>query len=257
MTASYRNTDHYDMRLIKEHEDGVRESRLWGSGRPPGRKASFDLTYDLVDGYPRSDRGKAIFPLRLDERAGRYFAMHGELVFDSTNLEALKKHMKVVAEAEQALSWERYIELTYTATVEGEGTRVRDYNAELDLGDKRPKGVIVRGLRLGWRVVEYSSIFTPPGNQPARKHRTISRKGTPSKGTPSNHHEVVGVELPKGLIPYSETRVAFLQSMCLALTDLDAKIVELFRGSAEAVAARIDGAPALLALPAPKAKAKP
>jgi hypothetical protein len=42
------NTDRYNMSLLKTHDNGVRESKPWGHGRLPGRKASFDLTYTAL-----------------------------------------------------------------------------------------------------------------------------------------------------------------------------------------------------------------
>lgn len=185
----------------------------------------------IRDGYRTKN---ATYTLRLDAKSGQFMVEHGDMLYVARTREALQAKMDEVSRITLALEWTRYISISYSAVTKHAARWSRN---ELGVADRRGKKTRIRGLSLSWEVVEYTGEFQIPGQKPCRMKRAIDEAGLPS----SEELETVDC-LPDGLVAYSPERMAVLSSVLDVFTAIDARMIELLRGSSARVAAQIDAA---------------
>jgi hypothetical protein len=190
------------------------------------------------------------FVLRLNQHAGEFIAEHGDTWYVSKSRDALEAKMNEVARVTLDLKWTRYLHVSYEATAPSRSGWHRG-TTTLEIDERR--GTVVHGISLTWNVVEYSDAIQLPG----RGARFMTRK-VEDDGSPSDEQESVD-RLPTGLVPHTKEREAVLLRLRAAIAAVDARMVELFRGSPGHVelmldSVRSDGALLLEAPAKPKKK---
>lgn len=217
------------------------------AGRRPPRKIGV-MTCDT--GIKTGYRNATVdFVLRLDHD-GTFIAEHGDVWYCSSSREALKAKMNQVAKVTLDIEWTRYLLIRYEATVRSD--KWGGY-IHLNLDAKRDKKTAILGMTLTWEIVEYSDAVELPGQGTRYMKRAVS------DGEPSGS-QTTEKELPDGLVPYSKEREGVLLKLREALSQVDAKMVELFRGEPSEIGERIDALDAsgarLLEEPKPAGKSR-
>lgn len=186
------------------------------------------------------------FVLRLNQHAGEFIAEHGDTWYVSKSRDALQKKMNEVARVTLDLKWTRYLRVSYEATTPSRSSWHRG-TSTLELDERRGKDTVVHGISLTWSVVEYSDAIQLPG----RGARFMKRE-VEDDGSPSDEQESVD-RLPTGLVPHTKEREAVLLRLRAAIAAVDARMVELFRGSPGHVELMLDsvGSDGALLLEAP------
>lgn len=218
-------------------------------GRVPRKIGEVICKVGFKSGYREET---ARFVLRLDEKAGDFIAEHGDFWYVSKSREALQTKMEEVARFTQALEWTRYIKIEYEATVPcSDSWRSYGSTTELGVDDKRTKEQPIFGISLKWEIVEYSQAIRLPGDDGERyMTRDVNKDGEASSEQESK------TSLPAGLVIHTKEREELLQSIRAAFSALDKKMIDLFGGSPEQVAKRLDTANGQFLLAAPKGKKK-
>lgn len=200
-------------------------------GRPPKKIGTIVVKTGITNGY-RDET--ATFTLRLD--GSDFIAEHGDVWYVSKSRDALKLKMEEVAKVALDLKWTRYIALEYEAFTTHERGSWSYSDRELSVGERRKKADKIHGLRLKWGIVEYSNAIRLPGDDDQERHmkRDVGETGTPDE------KQTTVTKLPDGLVPHTPAREALLRQIIEALTKLDAKLVEMFRGSPDDVGRAID-----------------
>lgn len=200
-------------------------------GRQPRKIGEIVVDTGIKGGYRNET---ASFILRLDVTKGEFIAEHGDDLYVATTREALVAKMEQVGRAVLDLEWTRYLVINYKA-ITTESRTWRNGHPEIDLDEARKKRSI-HGMKLTWEIVEFSNPFTVPGADERYMKRDVD-----AKGKPSETQETVN-SLPDHCVVYTKDREALLHSITEAFTSIDAKMVELFKGDLDAVAARLDAA---------------
>lgn len=176
---------------------------------------------------------KATFVLRLDSATGEFIAEHGDTLYVSLTREALQAKMNEVAKAVAAIEWTRYLVIEYVATASPQDSwRSRD--EELSPRERRKKGTTIYGVRLTWEIKDFSGEIAIPGQDAVHMVRNVDDKGKPSDA------QTTVDSVPANAIVFTEGRLALLKAIADTFTKIDAKLVDLFRGDAESVAAQMD-----------------
>lgn len=186
--------------------------------------------------------------LRLD--GADFIAEHGDVWYRSKSREALEAKMREVAKVAVDVQWTRYIEIDYTAEADPDGSSWRSYSDTLRLDDsrgtkKKPRSIF--GFSLKWKLVDYSQALRLPGDDKER----FMKRDVDEDGRPSTEQETTP-KLPRGLVPHTPEREAFLRSVYDAISAIDGKLVELLRGDPDEVAAKLDARSGTPLLPAGK-----
>lgn len=177
----------------------------------------------------------ARFVLRLNSSTGEFIVEHGDQEYVSKYRDALKAKMDQVAKITLDLKWKRYLLIKYKATVKSDRQWVGG-EMNIDLSDQRKKERPVLGINLDWMVVEYSDAIELPGQGQRFMKRDVDVDGKASSTQETVH------ELPDRLVEYTKERKDVLLRLRAALGDVDARMVELFRGDPERVALMLDSA---------------
>jgi hypothetical protein len=220
--------------------------------------------------------------LRFDIKDGTFWSQYEGVWYHAETKAALSEQIKDVATKALSIEWKRYIQISYEARswpIEDVKSRRPACNGqfkELDLHDrsKAPKlskfdrddaEYVVCGLELHWSICEISEPYPLPedSKKMVRAKREVgvwhygTEKGQEHIGEPREWDDA---ELPAGTLLWTPDREAVLAEVVAALGKLDARLVELFAGDAETLAARIDGATTdpgrLLTSPAETSKTK-
>jgi hypothetical protein len=214
-------------------------------GRAPKKIGAIVCETGMSSGY-RSQR--VSFVLRLD--GADFIAEHGDVWYVSKSREALTAKMDEVARVAVDVRFARYIELDYSAQAKPVDSWRSSWREEdLDINESRKRGKArreIHGIKLQWKLVEYSNAFTLPGDDHEER---FMKRDVDEKGHAEESSQTTVTKLPPGLIHYTKAREDLLRSIIEALGEIDAKLVELFRGAPEEVAARLDakaGAPLLI-----------
>jgi hypothetical protein len=217
----------------------ITTKELHSYDRPFGRKAG-DLKISFeVDGTHH----QATFPLRVDVDKGRFIAIDGDVQYIGETKAELVEHMKKIAASKVALTWTRYIEISYQVGVL-KGPHRRSHSG---LGPDDEREGPVSSISLDFDVVEYSNKFETPGRAPGIARRKIDDDGKP-------YDEERHWTVPEDVIPFSQERLDALRHIQAAMTAIDDRMRALFAGKAKTIAARLDTITNLqLALPAPEA----
>lgn len=222
---------------LKAKLDMVETRPKLSHGRAPRKIGTMVCDSGIKTGYRNAE---VSFVLRLDGD-GTFIAEHGDVWYCSKSRDALKAKMDQVAKVTLDLRWTRYLLVEYKATVPYDGSWRSD--TIIDIDATRKKDTVVFGIELRWEVVEYSDAIELPGQGARYMKRDVGEDGEPEDA-----QETVA-ELPDGLVPYTKEREEMLLRLRAALTQVDARMVELFRGSPKQVATQLDqagGAPLLL-----------
>lgn len=212
-------------------------------GRAPRKIGVLTCSTGIKTGHRTAEM---TFTLRLDGD-GTFIAEHGDVWYCSFSRAALKAKMDQVALVTIDLKWTRYLLVRYETLVTSDrwgGT------SHLNLGDRRDKKAAVLGMTLQWEIVEYSDAIDLPGQGQRFMKREVDDDGKPSSS------QTTEAKLPDGIVPYTKEREEMLKQLRAALTDVDAKMTELFRGVPDHVGRRLDllktsGSTLLLAAPKP------
>lgn len=201
-----------------------------GYGRPPKKIGAIVAKTGITNGYREET---ASFVLRLD--GSTFIAEHGDVWYESKSREALQAKMEQVAKVALDLKWTRYIALDYEAFADREPGQWGYGDRELAVSEARKKSKIM-GLKLKWEIVEYSNAIQLPGDDEEQRYmkREIDEHGDPEP------KQTTVTKLPDGLVPHTPEREALLKQIIQAITSLDAKLVEMFRGDPEDVAKQLD-----------------
>lgn len=217
-------------------------------GRAPRKIGEMICDTGIKTGY-RNETAK--FVLRLDEKPGNFIAEHGDVWYVSKSRDALQAKMEQVARVTYDLKWTRYLKVKYKVEVPYRTSwSSSGSTTHLDVSEKRDKRPIL-GIELTWEVVEFSDGIRLPGDEDDRyMTRDVDEDGHSSKQQESVH------ELPPGLVVYTKEREQLLKNIREAFSNLDKKMVELFGGTPEEVAKRLDSAGGQFLLAAPKKEKK-
>lgn len=216
----------------------ITTKELHSYDRPLGRKAGdLDVNFE-VDGTHH----RATFPFRVDVDKGQFIVVDGDVQYIGENKAELVDHMKRIAAGKIALTWTRYIEISYQVGIV-EGPHRRSHSG---LGPDDDRNGPIASISLDFEVVEYSNKFETPGRAPGIARRKISDDG-------KTYDEERQWEVPKDVIPFSQARLDALRHIQAAMTAIDDRMRALFAGKAKTVAARLDTITnQQLALPAPE-----
>jgi hypothetical protein len=104
---------------------------------------------------------------------------------------------------------------------------------------------VIAGIELAWEIVEYTRPWQRPENgKIVRSKRDVDSRedddghSTDYLGDPVEQDDD---ELPTGAVLWTKEREQLLHDILGMLGDLDRRMVELFRGDAEALADKLDG----------------
>lgn len=213
-------------------------------GRRPRKIGEMICDTGIKAGY-RNQTAK--FILRLDEKVGEFIAEHGDFWYVSKSRDALQEKMNQVARVTFDLEWSRYLHIEYKATVQIRSSW-HGGTTDLDVDDKREKDKPILGISLTWEIVEYSNAIRLPGDDDDRyMTREVDEDGEASETQESKNN------LPPGLVIYTKEREQLLKGIRVALGGIDKKMCDLFGGTPDQVAKRLDTAsssyPLLLAAP--------
>lgn len=219
--------------------------------------------------------------LRCDTDTGMFYAEHNGVMHKNEDVKALREEIKQAIVAAADVEWTRYIVIDYEAEL---GERFRDgdysyYGGSVDVAHDRPVEArikqlrdpdydpdydddestkVVCGMKLSWFVCEYSAPLNVGGGRMVRLLRHVNEETMEVKQKIEQQRDD---DLPSTAIPFSEARLAVLREIRDAFAKVDHQLIQLFRGSSEEVAARLELVPTgmqpLAALPMPEMPAPP
>lgn len=198
--------------------------------------------------------------LRFELSSGTFFADWEGKTYEAKSKDALSAQIKVVATKLLSFNWTRYIFIDYEAkgwpledekvgrpTTDGQYTtfELDDVRGKIDRYEK--KLFVVCGIDLHWSLADVSDPYPLPESPGTlvRSCRSVDvwnygeKKGQQHFGEPREWKDAT---LPAGAVPWTPEREALLAKVLRALGRLDARMVELFQGSGDALAKRLDAA---------------
>lgn len=211
-------------------------------------------------------RASLAVPLRLDSQ-GVFHAVHDGKWYEATTQRELHDKVKAAVATAVELVWRRYIVVKYTAEsseIDDTGFRSDRSGERFDLEDDRAKlsgerishgrvsgAGVITGIDLDWEIVEYSDAFAPPEDRTrsVRSKRDVYTLNVSEDGKKPRLEERVHSPteqgddaLPVGCMLWTPAREAFLRQIRDAIGKLDARMVALFNGVGDELAARVDAA---------------
>jgi hypothetical protein len=210
---------------------------LRSGDRPIGRKAgNLDVSFE-VDGTHH----RATFPFRVDTDGGQFIVIDGDVQHIGDTKAELTDHMKKIAASRIALTWTRYLEISYQVTIVEGPHRLSHHG----IGPDDARGGPVTSISLNFEVVEYSNKFEMNG-----RASIVRRKIRDDEKT---YDEERRWEVPEDVIPFSQARLDALRHIQAAMAAIDDRMRALFAGKAKTIAARLDAfTTQQLALPTPE-----
>lgn len=197
--------------------------------------------------------------LRFELSSGTFFADYEGKTYEAKSKDALSDQIKAVATKSLSFEWTRYIFIDYEAT----GWPLEDEKAgrpetsgrytTFKLDDNRgkanydEKSFVVCGIDLHWSLADVSDPYPLPESpgKLVRSCRSVdiwdhsTKRGQERLGDPNEWKDA---KLPVGTVPWTPEREMILAEVLRALGKLDARMVELFRGSGDDLAKRLDAA---------------
>lgn len=256
-------------------KSGARRSGARGDA--PGKKVG-DTGITLQRADPRAGRAYLTIEIRLDVDRGTFHARHDGQWYEAKTKDALIEQIRNAAQRTVDVQWQRYLVVDYEAEarpLEGDSGRPRDHgeyetlSIEEDRSSLAPDPSapswalqsvqrVVTSIGLTWCLCEFSTPYPRvEDGKIVRMRREI--KSHPLRDADrqiqsDEHGEEVATheewtsdpkeqdddQLPVGAVPWSPAREQVLRDVLAALGALDARMAQLFRGDAEAVARRID-----------------
>lgn len=257
--------------------------------RAPGKKVG-TLRVRLERKNSRYDYASIEVELRLDVSAGTFHAQYDGAWHDAPTKDELSAKIRQAAQKTIDVEWSRYLVVDYTARawpLDGDSGRpeasgrnetlsIEDDRAALarepqaDRWGDRYRTHVITSIDLHWAVCEFSTPYALPEDKKktVRMRREIDvQLGDRDDEGSETYREVAGEpieqdddRLPVGAVPWTAEREALLREVLAALGELDARMVELFRGDPDQLSRRLDavvqGGPLrLLEAPAPASTA--
>jgi hypothetical protein len=198
-----------------------------------------------------------VVDLRFDFHTGDFHVEHEGNWYSAKTKEALEAKIKKAVERTIDLVWDRYIVVQYEMTAKplestnapslstGNVFGISDDRDDLIERWRRKKIIkVVAGIELAWDLVDYTRPWIrPESGKSIRCKRTVdyyeddAGKHVERLGDPC---ELDSDELPTGAVLWSKEREQLLHDILKMLAELDRRMVELFRGDAEALAGKLD-----------------
>lgn len=200
--------------------------------------------------------------LRFEMTRGTFHAQYEGNWYEAKTKDELTEQIKAAATKALSIEWKRYIQIDY----EAEGHPLEDaksgrpaisgqyHTFEIDhdrgkfgRGHDENDPFAICGLKLQWTICEISEPYPLPEEprKMVRAKREVSvwgwgaDAGTEKIGEPEEWEDDA---LPPGTLLWTPEREAVLVEILAAMARLDAKLVDLFRGDAAALAGKIDAA---------------
>ena len=200
--------------------------------------------------------------LRFDISTGTFWSQFEGNWYHADTKAGLAEQIKTAATKTLSIEWKRYIQISYEAKAwpiedEKSGRPATDGRFhEFDIEDDRNKfghgsdeddRYAICGIELHWSLCEISEPYALPedAKKIVRAKRDIGvwhfgdDKGKEKIDEPREWDDA---ELPAGTMLWTPEREALLVEVIGALGKLDARLVELFSGDADQLAAKIDTA---------------
>ena len=201
--------------------------------------------------------------LRFEIATGTFHAQYEGNWHAAKTKDDLSEKIKVAATKSLSIEWKRYIQIDYEAKgwpIEDEKGRrpatsgqyhtydLDDDRTKFDRIDRKEgKKHAICAIELHWNICEISEPYHLPEdpNKRVRARRDVDiwgwgpDTGKEKIGEPQEWENDV---LPKGTLPWTPEREAVLAEIVTALGKLDARLLEMFTGDAEALAGKIDAA---------------
>jgi hypothetical protein len=238
--------------------------------KPPGKKVGV-LRVDLQREGARHDQKSVEVELRLSVQSGTFHARYEGQWYEARTKDELADQIRQIASKTADLSWTRYLVVEYTARAypldgdsgrpaggrhrtleldEDRATLAQDTEAEA--WSDRASAHVITSVDLHWRVCELSDPYPLPEDKrkKVRMRREVdSQLADREEEGKETYQEVVGDPseqdddlLPAGAVPWTAEREALLREVLAMLGQLDARMVELFRGGPDELARRLDAA---------------
>ena len=201
--------------------------------------------------------------LRFSIESGTFHTKWEGNWYSAKTKDDLAEQIKTAATKSLAIEWKRYILIDY----EAKGWPIEDAKSgrpatsgqyhTYELDDDRTKfdGKNARGndkhaicaIELHWALCEISEPYALP-EEPSKRVRAKRDVGIHGWGPDTGKEQIDEPQeweddvLPPGTLPWTPAREAALAEIVAALGKLDARLLELFTGDAEALAGKIDAA---------------
>ena len=200
--------------------------------------------------------------LRFEIGNGTFYAQWEGNWYSAKTKDELAEQIKVAATKSLSIEWKRYIEVSYVAEgwpiadeKSGRPTRQGQYHS-FDIDEDRSRSVRGRdadekfaicAIKIHWSICEISEPYSLP-EEPGKRVRARRSVdvwgwgpdvGKERIGEPEEWEDDV---LPPGTLLWTPEREAVLAGIVAALGRLDARLLELFRGDADALAGKLDAA---------------
>lgn len=207
--------------------------------------------------------------LRFDLSRGDFHAQHEGKWYSAATKADLEAQIKKAVERTIEIEWDRYLVVDYSATAKPLDARglpststSNAFGIDADRqelvryrgvrGDREERRLIC-GLEIAWEIVDYSRPWArPEDGKTVRSQRDVSfyfkdEDGRRTGARRSKLAEQIGdpVErdddsLPTGAVLWTTDRERFLNEIVATLAAIDAKLVDLLRGDADELAAKLD-----------------
>lgn len=188
-------------------------------------------------------KAKFVVDLRLDTRTGVFHAQYDGVWYSAKTQAELHDQIKASVKHSVELVWERYIVISYDATVRRLNKNRLDENSyitySIDMNHSRKR--TVTGIDLTWSVVDYTQPWTRPEDRVSvRSKRELSYDADSHTEHLGDPHEQKDDSLPAGAVLWTAEREQFLHDVLEALGKLDTRMVALFGGAPDELARKID-----------------
>lgn len=236
--------------------------------RAPGKKVG-TLRVRLERMTSRSHHAHVEVELRLDVDRGMFHAPYEGAWYGAPTKEELLVKIRRAAEKTVDVAWTRYLVVDYRATawpLRGDSGRpcssgsYRELSLDEDrLSLSRPDpdtrgahGAVcaITSIDLHWSVCEFSTPYAVPEDSRRivrMRREVLCQRGYDDDEGREIYREVISDpseqeddRLPAGAVRWTAQREAFLREVLSALGQLDARMVELFRGDPDQLARRLD-----------------
>lgn len=240
-----------------------------------------NLSVPLDRKKTRYKRASVEVELRFDLVTGTFWAQYEGNWYSADTKDDLAAQIKVAATKALSIEWKRYLQISYEAhgwpiADEKSGrpeTSGQYHTFEIDhdrskfgfsYDNDEDNRYAICAIELHWSLCEISEPYALPEdpNKRVRAKRKVDvwdhgpDTGKEQIGDPEEWEDDV---LPPGTLLWTE-REALLAEVVAALGRLDARLVDLFRGDADALAEKIDAAeqtdPSRLLAPPPEVDAR-
>lgn len=202
--------------------------------------------------------------LRFEIARGLFHAQYEGHWYSAKTKDDLSAQIKAAATKSLSIDWKRYIQISYEAKgwpIEDEATGRPAFSGQYhnyELDDDRTKFDRLTSMRkdtrhaicaiaLHWSICEISEPYALP-EEPGKRVRAQRSVNIATWGPDTGQEQIGDPQeweddgLPTGTLLWSPERERVLVEIIAALGKLDARLLGLFNGNAEDLAAKIDAA---------------